>query len=90
LIIRLFILSGKKSGKPSILLRRSDHLFASLHTVSKYYFKISKKFDGSLSDCILSSLNSDNVYIAKLAFTLRVLTPPVFGASYQKYRYKPK
>ena len=47
---------GKKSGKPDLLSRRSDHLFANLRTLSKCCLKISNKSDYSLIDSILSSL----------------------------------
>jgi len=59
---KLIYRSGKKSGKPDLLSRRSDHLFSNLRPVSKCCYKISNKFDGSLTNCILSSLNSDELF----------------------------
>jgi len=60
---KLIYRSGKKSGKPDLLSRRSDHLFANLRTVSKCLLKISNKADSSLINSILSSLNSDELFI---------------------------
>ena len=59
---KLIYRSGKKSGKPDLLSRRSDHLFANLRTLSKYCLKISNKSDNSLINSILSSLSSDVLY----------------------------
>ena len=59
---KLIYRAGKKSGKPDLLSRRSDHLFANLRTVSKCCLTISKKSSDSLINSILSSLNSDELF----------------------------
>jgi len=54
--------SGKKSGKPDILSRRSDHLFYYSHNVSCCIMNY-KSFDESLINSILKSLKSDDLFI---------------------------
>ena len=60
---KLIYRAGKKSGKPDLLSRRSDHLFANLRTVSKCCLKISNKSDNSLINSILISLNDDELFL---------------------------
>ena len=59
---KLIYRTGKKSGKPDLLSRRSDHLFVNLRTVSKCCLKISNKSDDSLINSILSALKSDELF----------------------------
>jgi len=59
---KLIYHAGKKSGKPDLLSRRSDHLFANLWNVSKCCLTISKKSGDSLINSIFSSLNSDELF----------------------------
>ena len=54
--------SGKKSGKPDILSRRSDHLFDYSRKFSCDVINY-KSFDESLINSILKSLNSDDLFI---------------------------
>ena len=59
---KLVYRAGKKSGKPDLLSRRSDHLFANLRAVSKCCLNISKNTNNSLVNSILSSLHSDELF----------------------------
>jgi len=53
--------AGKKSGKPDILSRRSDHLFDCSHDASCCVIN-SKSSDESLINSILKSLSNDDFY----------------------------
>ncbi len=59
---KLIYRSGKKSGKPDLLSRRSDHLPHNLRSITKRCLKICNNTDNSLINSILSSLNSDDLF----------------------------
>ena len=59
---KLIYRSGKKSGKPDLLSRRSDHLFANLCKISCCHTDLTDSKNHSLINSILSSLKNDEFY----------------------------
>ena len=59
---KLIYRSGKKSGKPDLLSRRSDHLFSQLRSISCVKINDFRNSNKSLISSILSSLNKDIMY----------------------------
>ena len=64
---KLIYRAGKKSGKPDLLSRRSDHLFAKVLPIS-YVITRSKTLDDSLTNSILKSLENDELYNKIVSF----------------------
>ena len=89
---KLVYRSGKKSGKPDLLSRRSDHLFTNFNSVPKRCLKISNKFDDSLTNCILSSLNSDDLFCQIKSYLndshFSSFSPPIKNHKYRNYILK--
>ena len=65
---KLIYRAGKKSGKPDLLSRRSDHLFNRIRTCSCCVINYGNKLDDSLINSILSSLKDDPLYLDIIVF----------------------